>query len=137
MGGEGQLTVQLQAEEGGRLLVAERLAAEAELRFDLAAAFLGVQREGGHHALGVARLDLPSLHPAADLIQGRLEPVRALLQGAARREKGHVVCEEGDKRLLVAGPESVVDVVAVDEPEEGGKHAALGQAFLEDPPPGG
>ena len=103
------------------------MTAEVELRFDLAAAFLGVQHEGGHHAFGVARFDLPGLHLAADLIQGRLEPVRTPLQGAARREKCHVVREEGDKRLWVAGPDSVVDVVAIDEPEEGASTVPWGR----------
>ena len=94
VGGKGQLAVQLQAEEGGRFLEAERLAAEPELRLDLSATLLGIQREGGEHALRRAGLDLPGFHPVADLIQGRLEAVRALLQRSARGEEGDVVREE-------------------------------------------
>ena len=88
------LAVQLEAEEGRRFLEAERLAAEAELGLDLSATLLGVQREGGEHALCRAGLDFPGCHPVADLVQSRLKAVRALLQRSTRGEEGDVVREE-------------------------------------------
>ena len=124
VGGERQLAVQLEAEECGRLLVSLSL---QKLICGLALPpyswGFSVKVDNGHHVLGWTWLDLSGACP------------HTFARGA-RREKGYVIRRERGYRAQLAGLDLAIDVVAVDEPEERGKHIPRRQALLEDPPSG-